>query len=184
MASLPKTTLVTYEEWLRMPESEGREEVVNGEIITMPPAKSTHAVIVGNLVWDFTAHPDRAQHHVLAGSFGVVIRKYPLSCRTPDVAIYHREAEIIMDGYYHSAPELVIEVLSPSETRCMTADKLPDYSAIGVPEAWVVSPEAATVEVLLLEDGVLRTSQIFSQGILKPRHFPHVQIDISRIWPD
>jgi Uma2 family endonuclease len=56
--------------------------------------------------------------------------------------------------------------------------------SIGTAEVWLVSPEAAAVEILLLEDGKLGRSAILAEGILKPKHFPAVQIDIAEIWPD
>lgn len=59
-----------------------------------------------------------------------------------------------------------------------------DYESIAVEEAWLISLEAGTVEIQLLEDGKLRQSRILTEGTLKPKHFPGVQIDISGIWPD
>jgi len=47
MATTPKT--LTYEEWLALPESEGTEEVVKGEIVTLPPNNVIHADIVESL---------------------------------------------------------------------------------------------------------------------------------------
>ena len=76
------------------------------------------------------------------------------------------------------------EILSPANTRREMERKLADYAAIGVPEVWVISPEARTVEVLHLEDNRLRSTQIAAQGTLTLRHFPGVQIDIATIWPD
>ena len=126
MASLQKTRLVTYEEWLEMPQSEGREEVVNGEIIQMPPAKSPHMGVLEGLVRAFLPQLDKARYHVCFGSYGLVIKKKPLVCREPDLAIFDRSTMVREDGYYHSAPQLAVEILSPSETRRMTAEKLRD----------------------------------------------------------
>jgi Uma2 family endonuclease len=53
-----------------------------------------------------------------------------------------------------------------------------------VPEVWVISPEARTVEVLHLENGYLHRAQIVAEGVLTPRLFPHVTVDIASIWPD
>jgi len=53
-----------------------------------------------------------------------------------------------------------------------------------VPEVWLISPEAHTIEILLLENGFLRRSQILAEGLLQPKLFPHVSIDIATIWPD
>jgi Uma2 family endonuclease len=88
------------------------------------------------------------------------------------------------DGYVHSAPQLVVEVLSPGNTRRERERKLADYASLGVPEMWVVSPEARTVEVLYLESGFLRSALILAQGVLEPKQFPGVQIQIAGIWPD
>ena len=51
-------------------------------------------------------------------------------------------------------------------------------------EVSIVSPEARTVEVLLLEGGHFHRSQILADGLLQPKLFPQVQVDIARIWPD
>jgi len=88
------------------------------------------------------------------------------------------------DGYIHSAPELVVEVLSPANTRAERAEKLRDYESLRIPEVWVLSPEARTIEVLQLLDGKLRTAQVMVQGQLSPKLFPAVAIDVSSIWPD
>jgi len=185
MASLPKSGTVTYEEWLRMPIVEvGREEVVNGEIRIMPPNESAHARVVARLVAALLRQLDPASVEVFFGSFGLVIRKEPLTCREPDVAVFQKDTEIEIDGYLHSAPQLAIEVLSATEYRKSIAEKLRDYESIGTGEVWLVSPEAASVEVLYLEEGRLRRSAILAEDILKPKHFPNVEIDIAQIWPD
>jgi len=184
MASLPKTATVTYEQWLRMPVTEGREEVVNGEIQIMPAAKYKHARIVARLSKPFMLQLDLDRFDILTGSFGIIIRTQPLTSRVPDLAVFERATEVVIDGYFHSAPQLAVEVLSPSETRRMTEEQLRDSESIGVEEVWLISPEAATVEILLFQDGALRQSQILTEGILKPKHFPGVQIEIAGIWPD
>lgn len=185
MASLPSAKTVTYEEWLTMPEvQDAIEEVVNGEIRIMPPAKLIHALIIQSLFRGLDAQLDQTQFLVFSTVFGLVIREKPLTTRVPDVAVFERATIVEKDGYVHSAPQLAIEVLSPSNSRREREEKLGDYAAIGVPEVWIVSPEARTVEILLLEDGYLRRSQILADGILQRKVFPHVHIDISQIWPD
>ena len=102
----------------------------------------------------------------------------------PDVAIFEAANLVVIDGYYHSAPLLAVEVLSPSEARAMIREKLDDYEAIGISEVWLISPEGRTVEVLLLDSGKYHRAALLAEGTLKPIRFPHVQIDIARIWPD
>ena len=182
MATVPKT--VTYEEWLRMPVVEDAvEEVVNGEIRIMPPNKLPHAAVVQRLISALVKQLDEEKIAIYGSVFGLVIRREPLSCRVPDVALFVRDELVEQDGYIHSAPELVIEVLSPGNTRGEREEKLRDYASLGVPEVWVVSPEGRTVEVLELEQGRLETKAIVNQGQLRPRRFPEAPIDVPALWP-
>ncbi|MBZ5724823.1 MAG: Uma2 family endonuclease [Acidobacteriia bacterium] len=185
MASLPKIGTVTYQEWLKMPiVQDGREEVVDGEIRIMPPNKMPHPRIVRTLATAFLRQLDPAATELLFSDFGLVIRTEPLTCREPDLAVFDRSEMVERDGYIHSAPQLVVEVLSPSESRKEIGEKLRDYESIGTPEVWLVSPEAGTVEVLMLADGRLARAAILAEGALRPRRFPHVEIPIAAIWPD
>jgi len=185
MASLPNPKTVTYEEWLRMPEVEDAiEEVVDGEIQIMPPAKSKHVWVVARLTAALLSQLDASRAVVFTGSFGLIIRKAPLTSRVPDLAVFEIATLVEQDGYFHSAPQLLVEVLSPANTRRERERKLADYASLGVPEVWVVSPEARTVEVLYLENGFLRSTAILAQGAITPRQFPHVTVGIDSIWPD
>jgi len=186
MASPPSLKTVTYEEWLRLPEvTDEIEEVVNGEIRLSPPHKWKHSQIVSRVYDQIRPQVDDRKVMVISASFGLIIRRDPLTSRIPDLAVFELSTMVEQDGYVHSAPQLVVEVLSPSNTRHEREEKLGDYAALGVPEVWVVSPEARTVEVLYLENGYLRGSApILAVGLLKPRRFPGVQVDISGIWPD
>ena len=181
MATTPK--VLTYEEWLRLPEAEGIEEVVNGEIRKMPPNKILHADTVENLADLLKASADRKTVQVRVSNFGLVIRRDPLTTRVPDIAVFLRSHVVEQDGYIHSAPELVVEVLSPANTRAERAEKLKDYESLGVPEVWVVSPEARSVEILSLQNGRLITAALLRDGQLQPRHLPNVSVDIAAIWP-
>jgi Uma2 family endonuclease len=181
MATSLKT--LNYEEWITLPETEGIEEVVKGEVRKMPPNKVLHADTVENLADLLKAQVDRRTVQVRVSTFGLVIRREPLTTRVPDIAVFIRSNVVEHDGYIHSAPDLVIEVLSPANTRSERAGKLQDYESLGVPEVWVVSPEAQTVEVLLLREGRLVTTTLLRQGQLQPARFPEVVVDIASIWP-
>jgi Uma2 family endonuclease len=185
MASLPSTKTVTYDEWLRMPEvSDEIEEVVNGEVRLMPPPKWKHSLIVQYIYDTLRAQLDPRHALVVASAFGLVISKQPLTTRVSDLAVFDLATIIEQDGYIHSAPQLIVEVLSPANRRREREEKLADYARLGVAEVWVVAPEGQTVEVLRLEEGRLRRSAIPAEGMLTPARFANVQIDIARIWPD
>ena len=75
-------------------------------------------------------------------------------------------------------------LLSPSNTRRDREEKLADYAGNKVPEVWVISPEAGTVEVLYWVDDFLTTLRVVKSGTLTPKLFPNVSIDIATIWAD
>jgi Uma2 family endonuclease len=150
----------------------------------MPAPKWDHGEIVENLHYELTAQLDRRVIRVKAAEFGLIIRKSPLTSRIPDLAVFERSTMIEQDGYIHSAPQLAVEVLSPANTRREREEKLADYAAIGVPEVWVVSPEARTVEILYLENNRLRSDHVLANGTLTPKLFPHVKVEIAKIWPE
>jgi Uma2 family endonuclease len=176
--------IITYEEWLQMPETEGREEVVDGEIVKMPPAKWKHAEIIHQLQMMLMGQLDFKVVIVVTTVFGLVVRKDPLTCREPDLAVFIRRNMVEEDGYIHSAPELVVEVLSPRNTRKDMFRKTEDYASICLPELWIMSPEARNIEVLQLQDGKLRTIQIVNSGQLRLLRFPETVVDDASVWPD
>jgi Uma2 family endonuclease len=184
MATTTGSKIVTYEEWIEMPESEGKEEVVDGEIITMPPNKWNHGEIVDNLQLILRSQLDLKAIRVTSTNFGLVIRREPLTCRTPDLAVFIKKDLVIKDGLVYSPPELLVEVLSPSNSRKDIARKIRDYESIGVPEFWILSPEARTFEILQLQDGKLRTTQVVNQGQIHPLRFPETVVDVASVWPD
>jgi Uma2 family endonuclease len=184
MATVPRP--LSYQDWLAMPPAaEGREEVVRGELHVFPPNKYTHAAVIHNLSFAISSRVDRKQIAVLESSVSLMIEADPLTCRAPDLVVYWREnLKRNEEDVLVSAPDLVIEILSPSETKRRKQAKLEDYARIGVPEAWIVSPEAQHIEVKLLRGGRLELEKIVADGELQPARFPALRIPVAEIWPD
>ena len=178
------TKLVTYEEWLNMPVVEdATEEVVNGEIRLMPPAKITHTLVVHALRRALERQLNEDLFYVLDTNFGLIIRRDPLTSRVPDIAVFRKSSMVVIDGYVHSAPELIVAVLSPANRYDERAEKLLHYASLGIPEFWVVSPASRTLEVFRLVDGRFQAIAERRDGILHPQQFPEVAIDVALIWP-
>jgi Uma2 family endonuclease len=179
------TKTVSYGEWLTMPIVEDAiEEVVDGEIRLMPPNKTAHAKIVQTLTAAFVRQLDESKIQIYGSTFGLVIRKEPLTCRVPDLALFIKANVVEEDGYVHSPPELVVEVLSPSNTPARVREKLSEYEAIRVPEVWVLSPEVRTVEVFRLRGNKLDKSVMLTDGPLSAQSFPEASVDVDAVWPD
>ncbi|MGC2162242.1 MAG: hypothetical protein WA634_10060, partial [Silvibacterium sp.] len=65
--------VLTYQDWLKLPEVEGVEEVVNGEIVKMPPNKWNHTRVVEALAHQLRARLDPEATHVVTSVFGLVV---------------------------------------------------------------------------------------------------------------
>ncbi len=131
----------------------------------------------------------RAQIRV-AGMVEVFRRRAPLRTRQPDVLYLSSErsgikgrAELREMPVIEIAPDLVVEVLSSSDTRRALASKLRDYQTIGVREGWLVSPEAETVEVLRLSTTSATTVKIFGLGdTLRSEVLPAFKLKLTDIF--
>jgi Uma2 family endonuclease len=184
MSTIPR--VISYEEWLNMPVvQDGVDEIVEGEYRLMPPARYAHAEILRRLNRLFDHQVDEKKVAIYDSNFGLLISRNPLICRSPDLAVYWIDEIAIQDGLFCSPPGLIVEVLSPSETRSRKDEKLHDYASLGVPEAWIVSPEAETVEVRELREGRLQRTAIIAEGDLRPTRFPGVSLAVSAaLWPE
>ena len=102
MATVPR--LLTYQEWLRMPPVEdGTDEVVKGELRFMPPNYDPHAAIIQLLIEAFVGQVDLKKVQILGSNFGLMISQEPLTCRSPDLALYWRDKIVVQDGLYRAA---------------------------------------------------------------------------------
>ena len=154
---------LTYEDYRTTPDDK-RYELLDGELILAPAPRTTHqrtlfelALVVGQHVKDhdlgevFTAPTD-----VFLTDTDVV---------QPDLAFISNERSgIITELNIQGAPDLVIEVLSPSTASRDRGYKRTLYSRHGVKEYWMAGVESATITVLLLGDNGFEVFGTFGEG--------------------
>ena len=149
-----RTKKLTYQEYLEAPEIKVRYDIVDGEMIMAPSPSPTHQTILLNLavpMYHFVM--DSGIGRIWIAPLDVVVQQEPLRVRQPDLLFVSNESTAVIGQVIHGAPDLVVEILSPSNSRGDIESKLADYAGLGVLECWLVSPQAQTVEVLILEQG-------------------------------
>ena len=162
-----QTQLLTYEEYLDTPEIKGRFDIVDGEMIMAPSPIPEHQITFRQffrILDRFVV--ERNLGELLSAPLDIVIRRNPLRTRQPDLLLLSNEnfARIYLDRPIEVAPELAIEILSPSNTRRRIQDVLADYAAIGVKECWLVSLTSRTIEVLTLVNDEWRRLALLGAG--------------------
>jgi Uma2 family endonuclease len=181
-------SLITYEDSLTMPENK-LEEIVHGESRIMPPATFFHANLIHKLRWILEALLDPSEYILFGGDVGLGIERAPLTCRIPDLMVFRteslrhgREQRAANDPYIWTAPDLLVECLSPSNRKGSVRRLLANYAQIAAPEVWLVDPALPQLTSYRYESGALREWQSISQGVVTPQLLPNATVNLADLW--
>jgi Uma2 family endonuclease len=175
MATSTPSRTMTAEELLLLPTGMGTlYELVEGELKTMSPAGSRHgriALRVGSLL----------HHHVhshglgetVGAETGFILRRNPDTVRAPDAAFIAKERMPVgglPDGYFQGAPDMAVEVVSPSDSAEEIHRKVSEYFKAGTRLLWIIYPKDREVAVFrsARESIVLTTADMLDGGTLLP----------------
>ena len=144
------TRPLTGDELMRMPQLD-LCELVAGRVVPMTPTNPTHGRIEANVAAALK-HFVRTQNLgvVMAGEVGVFTARNPDTVRAPDVLFLSHERDarrVRRQGFLDVAPELTVEILSPTDRPDQVRGKLDEYFAAGVLQVWVIDPASSTVHV-------------------------------------
>ena len=140
---------MTWQAFEQLPDGDGfHREVVEGELIVLPPAKSRHALITAAVANALRPLGERGVWKVLVEA-GYRLSDDPSTWIQPDVSVLSSERARATSGddYFVRPPELAVEVVSPSETARDLARKIDLLLAGGSLAVWVIYPEKREVRV-------------------------------------
>lgn len=156
---------LTYEDYCKIPFGE-RYELVEGDLRKMTPAPSVfHQEVSGRIEMALRQWVgDRKLGKVYYSPIDVVLSRHNVV--QPDILFISRERlGIIKEACIRGAPDLVIEILSPSTEEWDRIIKRQIYGRYGVREYWIVDPEGRSIEVTAHNSKELATVQIYSSGM-------------------
>ena len=181
--AIPETKIkFTYEDFQRLGE-EKNLEVHDGELVVMPPPLMIHARIVGDLA--MTLYPfvqENGLGELYICPLDVVFTNTDIV--KPDLIFVSSErAHIITEDNIRGAPDLVIEVLSPSTADRDRTFKRTLYERHGVREYWMVDPATRSITVQLLGENGFKLIGIYGEGqTLTSPTLPGFTLDLSNIF--
>ncbi len=165
-----------------MPELNHPYEIIDGEMTPCPIPIPDHQIIGANIFTSLnqyitTQEATQELGVVLFAPVDIIFQRDPLRTRQPDMLFIHKDElpgtsldDLEALQFLEIAPDLVIEVLSPSDTKKGLAGKWADYQQIGVKECWLVSRESGSVEVLRLS---VEKSERVSMALARPSVVKH-----------
>ena len=131
-----------------------RVELIDGDVISMSPASDESSSVSATIVYLVSAHVrPRKLGRVYNAEAGFVLFPDRATVRVPDVAFVRADRMPQGEARRHFvpvAPDLAVEVISPSDRARDIAAKAAMYQEAGVPLVWLVDPETQTVTVLTL----------------------------------
>ncbi|MCX7926233.1 MAG: Uma2 family endonuclease [Fimbriimonadales bacterium] len=138
----------TLEEWLQT-EMEPRCELDHGRLIPMASPTRKHQDIVLTTAYE-------ARRHTLIHRLGALLMEVDVALPIgkgviPDISFVSREREVELltpEGKVRGAPDLVVEVVSPSTRTRDTVEKLRDYYESKVPWYWLIDSETLVIQEL------------------------------------
>jgi Uma2 family endonuclease len=179
------STRITWQDVLLMPEDGNRYEAIGGELFVTPPPRVPHQQIALNLVdalLPLLQHPGYGK--LLFAPVGV---EFPDTREgvQPDILFVSSERlEIVGEDWLRGAPDLVIEILSPSTAARDRIIKRKLYRRHGVAEYWIVDPVSRTVEAWSFAEGATEPRVVSDRLSVRVRGSVIGEIDLSRIFPE
>ena len=164
---LDENKLYTYLDYLKWQFDE-RVELIKGKIVKMASAPSTkHQKTSVNLTGLFYNVFNKLPCNVFSAPFDVRLpirnHKKKDTVVQPDLCVICDESKLD-DAGCNGVPDLIIEILSPSNTKHDLKTKFDLYEEVGVPEYWIVNPWDKTVLVYHLQNKVYIGSKFYTEG--------------------
>ncbi len=177
----------TYEDYLVAVEEHAqmRVEFLDGVIIMSPAPRPIHQIIIENLmrllgvyIWQ-----NRLGRFLPAP---LDVELWPMQRMVqPDLIFIaaERVGELIGERRIHGAPDLAIEILSPSTAHADRHHKLPRYAQSGIPEVWLLEPDNHAIELYLLDGDSYRLAGIFlDEDVITIGRFAEAAIPVAEIF--
>jgi Uma2 family endonuclease len=188
-----KDQKLTFEEYLNYSdETDNRYELIDGELITLPPESPINDCIPNYLFLVFATNqlvlPALIRPHTCEVQVPVINPSYPANCY-PDLVILRQEHLMLATTRMTVTldmppPQLVVEVVSPGRVgRDRDYNrKRAQYAARSIPEYWIVDPQEQAVTVLQLESGEYIEVGVFrdDQLLVSPA-FPQLSLTAQQI---
>lgn len=176
-------TVWTYEDYLQLPDDGRRYEIVEGELFELDAPTWDHQKVAGRIYALLLDYCDRTGNgEVGIAPIDVVLSKTAFV--QPDVVYISSQRLSIITERVHGTPDLVVEVLSPSDPSYDRRKKYDSYQKNGVVWYWIVDPPERKLEIHRLVGGKYIKHGVYAGDETVRVPFPEGFVfPLARIWP-
>jgi Uma2 family endonuclease len=175
---------MTYEEFLDWADEDTLAEWVDGEVVMYSPASRRHQSIADFLTGVMRAFVEqRDLGVVLSAPFQMKLERG----REPDLLFVAREhLDRLQETYLDGPADLVVEIVSPGPDSVERdrGKKFYEYEQGGVPEYWLIDPQAHRAEFYRLERGVYRMAFSGEEGVYRSGVLPGFWLRVEWLWQE
>lgn len=187
---LPQEKHYTYADYMTWDEQE-HIELIEGVPVMMSPPSRAHQEISGELFRQIANYLEGKKCRVYAAPFAVRLFEKSTDDASsvdtvvePDLSVVCDRDKLDAKGC-KGAPDLVIEILSPSSIRNDRLTKFNLYQRAGVREYWIVNPSEKSVQVFILEGGHYTAAALGSESdVLKVNVLDGCYIDLAQVFSE
>ena len=180
----------TFADVLTWPDDE-RAEIIDGEAVMMAPPTTAHQLISFEIGRQLGNYLEGKKCCAIPAPFAVRLFEKdgdsPDDVDTmvePDISIVCDTSKLDKHGC-KGAPDMVVEILSPSTQRHDRLVKLGLYQRAGVREYWIVDPDSSTVQVFLQQDGSLQLHEVYDrQGVAKVNVLDGCFVELAKVFSE
>ena len=176
---------LTYQDYLNLPEEPGyRYEILEGMLVKEPSPNVPHQRAsrrLQRILEDYFWQQD-PEGEVFNAPLDVTFQD--ITVVQPDIFyVSGNQKQIVLKARVDGPPTLVVEVLSPSNSRKDRLQKLQIYQKYGVPHYWLVDPEEKTLECFALKDGTYAlVAAGMDEEVVEHPEFEGLAISLKNLW--
>ena len=175
--------VLTYEDYVLLPNDQNRYEILEGELTVTPSPSTKHQTASGNLFVLLSQYiKERNLGKLFHAPIDLILKS--TSVLQPDLLFVSKARQhIITEKAIEGAPDLVVEILSPTSSRTDRVTKAQIYARHSVQAYWIVDPEREAIEIYLLEaDGYRLAATLQGKTSMAAPPFTELEIAATDVF--
>lgn len=172
----------TVSDYLELEENPN-QQLISGNLIMSPSPSVLHQRILRKLVVKLNEFAEERGDEVLFSAIDVYLNE--TNVPQPDIVyVLNKNKNCIKEKGIEGAPDLIVEIISPSNSYIDRYQKKEIYEKSGIQEYWLIDPKNATLEIYGLKEGKYKMAQyLISQGLIESPLLTTLTLDLAALWP-